>query len=195
MTSENGSEDSEFWADRAAEKVIENGRNPVVKGGVSPSGVPHIGNFNEVLRGHFVTRALEDVGEDATQIFTRDDRDPFRSVPYKLADENGNIVELDDETRAELENHLGKPYVDDPDPFGCCDSWADHFGSILEDSADALDVEVEFYSNHELYDSGELLDITRTVLSDVEKAREVIARFQRTVGDDYIPFMPICAEC
>ncbi|MDY6775506.1 MAG: lysine--tRNA ligase [Halobacteria archaeon] len=196
MTDSNSTQsETRFWADEAADRVIDNDRNPVVKGGVSPSGIPHIGNFNEVLRGYFVADALREKDIEAQQVFTRDDRDPLRSIPHKLADSDGEIVELDDETRDELRQHLGKPYVDVPDPFGCCDSWADHFGSLLRDGAERLDVPITFYSNDEMYSDGEFLDATRILLSDVEKARETLSDYQRTVDDDYIPFMPICESC
>ncbi|MDY6779688.1 MAG: lysine--tRNA ligase, partial [Halobacteria archaeon] len=100
MTSEASGSDSdadhdhgtEFWADEAARTVVEADRPRVVKGGVSPSGVPHIGNFNEVLRGGYVALALERMGEDPRQVFTRDDRDPLRRVPEKLATVDGEIV-------------------------------------------------------------------------------------------------------
>jgi lysyl-tRNA synthetase class 1 len=45
-----------FWADAVADEI--EAREPedpiVVKGGVSPSGVPHLGHFNEIMRGYFV---------------------------------------------------------------------------------------------------------------------------------------------
>ncbi|MFW5929846.1 MAG: lysine--tRNA ligase, partial [Halobacteriota archaeon] len=118
---------SEFWADEAARRVAEAGRPPVVKGGVSPSGVPHIGNFNEIARGYFVARALERLAhsgdadftaDDVRQVFTSDDRDPLRRVPSHVVDADGDVVELPEPRRSELERHVGRPYVDVPAPFG-----------------------------------------------------------------------------
>lgn len=187
--------DSDFWADEAANRVVTTGKDPVVKGGVSPSGVPHIGNFNEVLRGYFVTQALQDLGSDPRQVFTSDDRDPLRRIPSTLLDSDGAVVEVDNETKQEFERHLGKPYVSVPDPFSCCESWADHFTNVLERDAETLGITVDFYSNDELYRDGCFLEPTRIILSKLERSRELIGRYQRTVGDDYIPFMPMCKEC
>jgi lysyl-tRNA synthetase class 1 len=187
-----------FWAEEAADAVEANDRPPVVKGGVSPSGIPHIGNFNEVLRGHFVTEVLRDRGHDARQVFTRDDRDPLRRVPDTVADADGAVVALDDaapDARPTLEDHLGRPYVDVPDPFGCHDSWADHFGGLLEQSTEDLGVPVDYRSNDAMYRDGDFLPPTRTILSVVDAARDLLADFQRTVDDDYVPFMPICEDC
>jgi lysyl-tRNA synthetase class 1 len=188
---------SEFWADEAARRVAESDRPPVVKGGVSPSGVPHIGNFNEVLRGAFVVRALErrdDIDAEPRQVFTSDDRDPLRRVPDTVLSPEGEVVELDAEERDELREHLGKPYVDVPSPFGD-GSWAEHFASFLREDAERLDVPVEFVSNDETYRNGGFDDPVRAALGNLEASREVIARHQRTAGDDYVPFMPICEEC
>jgi lysyl-tRNA synthetase class 1 len=49
----------------------------VIKGGISPSGVPHLGNMNEVMRGYFVAEVLRDRGHEVRQVFTADDRDPL----------------------------------------------------------------------------------------------------------------------
>jgi len=192
---------SEFWADEAARRVPENDRPPVVKGGVSPSGVPHIGNFNEVLRGAFVVRALEsrDDVTDPRQVFTSDDRDPLRRVPDTVLSPEGELVELDENERDELSEHLGKPYVDVPSPFGdtagAPDTWAEHFASFLRKDAERLEVPVEFVSNDEMYDEGRFDEAVRTALSKLDVSRDVIARHQRTAGEDYVPFMPICASC
>ena len=199
MSSEEDAPDStsEFWADEAARRVAESGRPPVVKGGVSPSGVPHVGNFNEVLRGAFVVRALErrdDISGEPRQVFTSDDRDPLRRVPHTVLSPEGELVELDAEERDELSEHLGKPYVDVPSPFGE-GSWAEHFASFLRDDAEKLEVPVEFVSNDELYDDGRFDEPIRAALSNLDVSREVIARHQRTAGDDYVPFMPICDDC
>ena len=193
---------SDFWADEAARRVAENNRPPIVKGGVSPSGVPHIGNFNEVLRGAFVVRALErrdDIDDEPRQVFTSDDRDPLRRVPDTVLSPEGELVELDGEERDELSAHLGKPYVDVPSPFagtaGASDTWAEHFASFLREDAERLEVPVEFVSNDEMYREGRFDEAVRTALTKLETSREVIARHQRTAGEDYVPFMPICAEC
>ncbi|MFB6176265.1 MAG: lysine--tRNA ligase, partial [Halobaculum sp.] len=53
-----------FWADEVADEVLA--RDPtepiVIKGGVSPSGIPHLGHFNEIVRGYFVAEVLRERG-------------------------------------------------------------------------------------------------------------------------------------
>ena len=62
-----------FWADTVADRIET--REPdepiVIKGGISPSGVPHLGNVNEIMRGYFVAEALRERGfsdEEVDQI-------------------------------------------------------------------------------------------------------------------------------
>ena len=186
-----------FWADTVADR-IEN-REPdepiVVKGGISPSGVPHLGNVNEIMRGYYVAEALRERGHEVRQVFTADDRDPLRGLPRTLCDLEGNLVDLGEVDAGALGRNLGAPYTDIPDPFGCCDSYGDHFSTIIQDSADALDVPIELVSNTELYENGDLEDVTRYVLENQDRAREVLAAYQDKVDEDYVPFNPICAEC
>ncbi|WP_227374636.1 lysine--tRNA ligase [Haladaptatus halobius] len=186
-----------FWADEVADRI--EARDPddpiIIKGGISPSGVPHLGNVNEIMRGYFVAEALRDRGHEVRQVFTADDRDPLRKLPRKLADLAGNIVELGDVNAGALGRNLGKPYTDIPDPFGCCDSYGDHFSNLIQQSADLLGVPINVVSNTELYETGELEDVTRHLLEHAEEAREVLAEYQDKVDDEYVPFNPICEEC
>jgi len=186
-----------FWADVVADKILE--RDPeepiVIKGGISPSGVPHLGNMNEIMRGYFVAECLRERGHEVRQIFTTDDRDPLRKLPRKLADLDGNIVDLGEVNAGALGRNLGKPYTDIPDPFGCCESYGDHFSRLIEESAERLGVDVEMVSNTERYENGDFEDVTHYLLENQDTAREVLSEYQDKVDESYVPFRPICAEC
>ncbi|GAA0304276.1 lysine--tRNA ligase [Halarchaeum salinum] len=186
-----------FWADEVADAVeARGGDDPiVVKGGISPSGVPHLGNMNEVMRGHYVAAVLRERGHEVRQLFTADDRDPLRGLPRKLADLDGEIVDLGDVNAGALGRNLGHPYTDIPDPFGCCDSYGAHFSNLIERSADLLGVDVETISNTVLYEDGELEAVTRHLLANADDAREVLGAYQDKVDETYVPFNPICEHC
>ena len=192
-----GPQSRDFWAESVATRILE--RDPddpiVIKGGISPSGVPHLGNMNEIARGYFVAEALRDRGRTVRQVFTADDRDPLRKLPRKLADLNGDIVGLGDVDAGALGRNLGKPYTAIPDPFGCCDSYGAHFSNLIERSAGLLEIPVEMVSNTQYYESGEFEGVTHYLLERREQARTVLAEYQEKVDDDYVPFRPICAEC
>jgi lysyl-tRNA synthetase class 1 len=189
--------DRVFWADAAADAIeARNPEEPVVlKGGVSPSGIPHIGHFNEILRCYFVAEVLRERGHEVRQVFTSDDRDRLRKLPRQLADENWEIVGLGDVDAGALGRNLGRPYTDVPDPFGEADSYGEHFTNLLRRSVERLDIPVEFVSNTELYESGAFDGAIRTVLEHRETARDLLAGYQDGVEDGYVPFFPVCESC
>ncbi|TKX78157.1 lysine--tRNA ligase [Halorubrum sp. SD626R] len=186
-----------FWADVVADEIEAHGVDDpvVIKGGVSPSGVAHLGNFNEIMRGYFVAEVLRDRGHEVRQVFTSDDKDPLRKIPRKLANADGEIVGLGEVDAGALGRNLGRPYTAIPDPFGERESYAAHFAALLEADADRLDVPVEMVSNTELYADGTFDSVTRTVLSDLDRVREVLSAYQDKVDGEYVPFNPVCAEC
>ncbi|MFB6112407.1 MAG: lysine--tRNA ligase, partial [Halobacteriaceae archaeon] len=195
------SEDSDhhaFWADEYADQVIA--RDPdepvVIKGGVSPSGVPHIGHVNEIMRGYYVAAILRERGYTVRQVFTADDRDPLRTVPRMLADAEGTLVPLGEvPDPSVVGRNLGRPYTEIPDPFDCHDSYGEHFTALLADGAESIGIPVEFVSTTELYERGAFEAPTRQFLANREEARRRLAEYQDSVGPDYVPFRPICASC
>ena len=167
----------------------------VVKGGVSPSGVAHLGNVNEIMRGYFVAAVLRDRGHEVRQVFTSDDKDPLRKLPRKLADADGNIVGLGEVDAGALGRNLGKPYTAIPDPFGEADSYAAHFAALLQADADRLGVDIEMRSNTALYADGTFDPVVSHVLANADRAREVLAEYQAKVDAEYVPFNPVCEAC
>ncbi|WP_267163732.1 lysine--tRNA ligase [Halovenus salina] len=189
--------DQAFWADAVADAI--EARNPdepiVIKGGVSPSGIPHIGHVNEILRAYYVAAVLRDRGHEVRQVFTADDRDRLRKLPRQLADLDGNIVGLGEVDAGALGRNLGRPYTDIPDPFGASDSYGDHFTELLRQSVDDLGIEVEFVSNTDLYEEGAFDDVIRHVLANQEQARDVLSAHQDKVDEEYVPFFAVCQDC
>ncbi|MFB6176264.1 MAG: lysine--tRNA ligase, partial [Halobaculum sp.] len=106
------------------------------------------------------------------------------------------IVGLGEIDAGALGRNLGVPYTDIPDPFGDChDSYGDHFTGLLRQSAELIDVPVEFESNTDLYESGRFDEAVDTVLSNVGLAAETLAKYQDSADADDIPFMAQCPEC
>ncbi|WP_181685725.1 lysine--tRNA ligase [Halorhabdus salina] len=189
--------DRAFWGEAVADAIES--REPtepiVIKGGVSPSGVPHIGHLNEIVRGYVVAEVLRDRGHNVRQVFTSDDKDRLRKLPRRLADLDWNVVELGEVDAGALGRNLGKPYTAIPDPFGCCDSYGEHFTTLLARSADLLDIPIDVVSNTDLYADGTFEDITKYILDNQQSAREVLADYQNSVDAAYVPFQAECQSC
>ena len=150
--------------------------------GYGPSGLPHIGTFAEVARTTMVRRAFETMCDvPAKLIAFSDDMDGLRGVP-------DNVPE-----REMLEQHLGKPLTEVPDPFGEYESFGAHNNARLKSFLDTFGFNYAFYSATECYRSGLFDETLLAMLGRVEAVKEVILP---TLGPErratYHPFLPIC---
>src|SRR5436189_4515537 len=106
---------SKAWPYEEARKLLKRcpeskpAGDPVIfETGYGPSGLPHIGTWNEVARTTFVRHAYEELtGGALTRLIAfSDDMDGLRKVPDNIAN------------AAVLADNLGKPLTKIPDPFG-----------------------------------------------------------------------------
>ena len=182
---------NKLWPYQQAEAVLKrfgNADRILFETGYGPSGLPHIGTFCEVARTSWIRQAvLELRPEQATALYAfSDDMDGLRKVP----------LNLNDDQRTMLEPHLGRPLCDIPDPFGCCDSYADHNNGELRKMLDHYRFEYTFKSSRELYRSGAFNDGLRAILRNEAAIRGLILpTLSEEKRLDWSPFIPICSEC
>src|SRR5262245_18064489 len=155
----------------------------VFETGYGPSGLPHIGTFQEVARTTMVRHAFRVLTDD--EIPTRliafsDDMDGLRKVPDNIPN------------KAVLEANLHKPLTAIPDPFGCHQSFAHHNNAKLREFLDGFGFEYEFMSSTVQYKSGRF---DETLLTMLDRFDEVVVIMLPTLGEDrratYSPFLPI----
>jgi lysyl-tRNA synthetase, class I len=134
------------WVTRAADDAVRHHERTGAEGpvtcssGISPSGRVHLGNLREFLMPHFVADELRRRGVPVRHLHVWDDYDRFRKVPHGV-----------DPSFAE---HIGRPLVDVPDPWGCHDSWSTHFKEPVIETFAALGAAVETISQAERYRAG-----------------------------------------
>jgi lysyl-tRNA synthetase, class I len=155
---------------------------PVVfETGYGPSGLPHIGTFNEVLRTTFVRHAFATLSDQPTRLIAfSDDMDGLRKVPDNVP--NG----------AMLAEHLGRPLSRIPDPFGTHESFAAHNNARLRDFLDRYGFDYEFASATDYYTSGRFDDQLRNVLRNFDAIMGVMLptlRAERRAT--YSPVLPV----
>jgi lysyl-tRNA synthetase class 1 len=170
-------------AQRLAKRMPEGKPGGVLfETGYGPSGLPHIGTFQEVLRTTLVRRAYEALtGGAATRLVAfSDDLDGLRKVPDNVPNQ------------AMLTGHLGKPLSRIPDPFEKFESFAAHNNAMLRDFLDRFGFEYEFVSSSDCYNAGKFDDALKGVLANFGAILDIMLP---TLGEErrrtYSPVMPI----
>jgi lysyl-tRNA synthetase class 1 len=158
-------------------------RPVILETGYGPSGLPHIGTFQEVLRTTMVRNAFRALTDDkiATRLICfSDDMDGLRKVPPNLP--NAHLLEED----------LGKPLTAVRDPDGKYDSFGAANNARLRAFLDHFGFDYDFRSSTETYKSGAFDDKLLTALARFDDIQAVMLP---TLGPDrratYSPFLPI----
>jgi lysyl-tRNA synthetase class 1 len=184
---------SKAWPFQEAMKLVKrypNGRpdgQPVLfETGYGPSGLPHIGTFQEVLRTTLVRRAYQIVAStDGTPAPTRlvafsDDMDGLRKVPDNVP--NGQM----------LADNLGRPLSRIPDPFGTHESFAHHNNAMLRSFLDRFGFDYEFVSASDRYNAGAFDDALRNVLRHHQAIMDVmLPTLREERRRTYSPVLPV----
>ena len=180
---------SKAWPYEEARKLLKRwpdgkpgGEAVIFETGYGPSGLPHIGTFNEVLRTTMVRHAYGELtGGAATRLIAfSDDMDGLRKVPDNVPNQ------------AMLTKHLGKPLTQIPDPFGTHDSFAAHNNAMLRRFLDQFAFDYEFVSSTECYRSGRFDDTLRQVLRHWDDILGVmLPTLREERRQTYSPVLPI----
>ncbi len=184
---------SKAWPFQEAMKLVKRypdgkrGKNgelvPVLfETGYGPSGLPHIGTFQEVLRTTLVRRAYEVVsgGAPTRLVAFSDDMDGLRKVP-----DNVPSKEL-------LQANLGKPLTRIPDPFGTHESFAHHNNARLCAFLDQFGFDYEFVSASDCYNGGAFDDALRQVLRHYDAIMGImLPTLREERRRTYSPVLPV----
>ncbi|HEY2701614.1 MAG TPA: lysine--tRNA ligase [Pseudonocardiaceae bacterium] len=188
-------EPEQSWVQRAADAAIEHAhslgaKQVVCASGVSPSGPIHLGNLREVMTAHFVAEEIKSRGLDAVHLHSWDDYDRFRKVPAGL-----------DPALAE---HVGKPLVAVPDPYGERASYAEHFMAEFTDAVSRMGVRMHEVRQSSQYPTGRYNPAARHAMDERGRVFDILASFQTEGRNEkplderragYYPFKPYCQTC
>jgi lysyl-tRNA synthetase class 1 len=180
---------SKAWPFQEAQKLLKRypdgkpGGEPVLfETGYGPSGLPHIGTFQEVLRTTLVRRAYETLtgGAPTRLVAFSDDMDGLRKVPDNIP--NPQL----------LADNLGKPLSRIPDPFGKFESFAHHNNAMLRDFLDRFGFEYEFVSASDRYNSGAFDKALHNVLRHYDAIMGVmLPTLREERRKTYSPVLPV----
>ena len=179
---------SKAWPFEEARRVLKRvgGKTPekgyvLFQTGYGPSGLPHIGTFQEVARTTMVRRAFEQISDIPTRLICfSDDMDGFRKVPTNLP------------MQEELKADLNLPLTKVRDPFGTHEGFAQHNNARLCAFLDEYGFEYEFASSTEYYTTGKFDEM---LIRALERFDKIMAIMLPTLGAErqatYSPFLPI----
>ncbi|MEO6151939.1 MAG: lysine--tRNA ligase [Croceibacterium sp.] len=180
---------SKAWPFQEAMKLVKrypdgkpDGSPVVFETGYGPSGLPHIGTFQEVLRTTLVRRAYEVVsgGEPTRLLAFSDDMDGLRKVPDNVPN------------KAMLEQHLGMPLSRIPDPFGSSDSFAGRNNRMLREFLDRYGFDYEFVAASDRYNSGAFDAALSNVLAKFDAIMDIMLPTLRAERQaTYSPVLPV----
>ena len=179
--------DLKSWPFAEARALLERVKDrpadqPVIfETGYGPSGLPHLGTFQEVARTTMVMRAFEAISGRPTKLLcVSDDMDGMRKIPENLPNQEM------------LQAHLQKPLTVLPDPFGTHESFGAHMNAKLKSFLDHYGFDYEFLSATELYKNGTYDEKLKLV---AERYDAIMKIMLPTLGEErqatYSPFLPI----
>lgn len=173
------------WAEQYADEVVKKKPDKseyLVESGITPSGIVHAGNFREVMSQDLVYRALLKKGVKARYQYVWDDFDRFRKVP-KGVDK-------------EWEQYIGMPVSKTPDPWGCHDSYSQHFASKLIEENKKCVVDADYVHMSEQYGKCEFAEEMKTALEKRMQIKQILDSYRKEPHpDDWMPVRVYCEKC
>jgi len=161
---------SKAWPYEEARKLLK--RYPdgppageiVFETGYGPSGLPHLGTFQEVARTLMVRHALAEMVDWPSRLIAfSDDMDGMRKVPPGVPHQDM------------MHAHLDQPLSRVPDPYGCGHaSYADHNNHMLKQFLDRFGFDYEFMASSDAYGSGRFDATLKAVLRHYDAIMDVM---------------------
>jgi lysyl-tRNA synthetase, class I len=175
------------WTDIAAQNVIrmkENKKEYIVESGITPSGIIHLGGFREAITQELVKKGLERAGKKVKFLYVWDDYDVLRKVPKGLPKQEM------------IRENLRKPVFKVPDPFGCHNSYAEHFEKIFEEEIAKVGMEVTFVYSHKNYLACEYAEEIKIALENTNKIVKILNQYRKEpLAKDWLPIFVFCEKC
>ena len=136
----------------------------VCASGISPSGSIHLGNLREAMTTHLVAEELRRRGNEVVHVHSWDDFDRFRKVPAGAPQW--------------LEEYLGKPLCDVPDPGDAYPSWAARHMAEFQQACEQMGISARWTRQSEMYRKGAYRESVHAALRDRLAIFDILARYQ-----------------
>ncbi|MEM4703307.1 MAG: lysine--tRNA ligase [Candidatus Pacearchaeota archaeon] len=177
-------EESKYWADQVARRIVEKHKKKVyvLRAGLSASGVIHAGKLREPMTVHFVEKALKNLKKKTKFICYFDDFDRLRKIPSNVP--------------KEWEKYIGMPVCWAPDPWKCHKSYAKHFIEPFKKESSKLGIKATFLLESEQYLKCVYKDEIKKALLEREELKKILNKFRETpLEEDWWPAKVFCEIC
>jgi lysyl-tRNA synthetase class 1 len=176
-----------YWADQIARHVVKKfpgEKTYTCAAGITPSGTIHIGNFREIITVDIIVRALKDMGKRVRYIYSWDDYDRLRKIPNNVPNPEA------------LKQHLLKPGVEVPDPWGCHSSYVRHFEKEVEDSISKVGIKPKFIYQSKMYRASKYAKDIRETIQKRGEVRRILNKYRKDpLPKDWWPLGIYCQKC
>ena len=173
-----------IWVDRQA-KIIKDRQIPLewVDDMKTPSGRVHVGALRGVVIHDLMYKGLVAAGVNATFSYVINGHDPMDGMPSYL-----------DATK--WSKYMGMPLYKIPPPEKGYDSFAQTYGKEFIHVFESINCHPKIIWSSELYGSGKMDDVVRTILDSADKIRGIYFRVSKAIKKaNWIPYTPVCEKC
>jgi lysyl-tRNA synthetase class 1 len=179
---------SKAWPYEEARKILKRypdgpGEKAILfETGYGPSGLPHLGTFQEVARTLMVRHALSEMADWPSRLIAfSDDMDGMRKVPPGVPHQEM------------MHDHLDRALARVPDPYGCGHpSFAAHNNNLLRQFLDRFGFDYEFLASSDCHGSGRFDEGLRQVLRRYDSIMDVmLPTLREERRRTYSPVLPI----
>ena len=182
-----------MWVDAAVKALIKKypeKQKFTCAAGISPSGNIHLGNFREFITSFFVAQGLKRAGKDVRFYLSWDSFDRLRKIPADIKKDIGDS----------FDGYVGMPYSEIPDPYGCHNSYAEHFMEAYKKSMEQLGIEAEYIDQSKCYKEGRYTEQIIHALKNRRFIYDVLYEYKSQEATDegreeYVPISVYCRKC
>ncbi len=173
-----------IWVDREAKKLIDRKlKLEWIDDMKTPSGRIHVGSLRGVIVHDLIFKALKDFGITARFSYVFNDMDQMDALPSYL-------------NKKKYEPYMGMPLNRIPPPEPGFKNFAQYYAREFIEVFNSLNCHPEIIWSSELYESGKMNDVIRTVLDQTDKVKEIykkVAKAERP--KKWFPYNPVCEQC
>ncbi|MCY3946659.1 MAG: lysine--tRNA ligase [Anaerolineaceae bacterium] len=171
----------QYWADEMIAGLPQ--EEFVFNDSKTYSGSAHVGSLRGPVIHDVLYRSAVDAGRRARFLYGNDDMDALDAVPPGLSQER-------------YRPWLGKPLCEVPSPDGSPRSYARFFYDEFMGAQHKLGIWPEPYHMSELYRSGRMNGVIRTLIEAADELRAIYLEVSQSGREEsWIPFSPVCENC